>query len=238
VNRPIFGGCLLVFLLVALAVWGKETKDTTKAAEARKKLQQKVTVDYTDMSLQDVVDDLKTQVAGLGIRLDTAHGVSQNIKIKFKAADKTLAEVLDGMFKKNGLGYVVVSEEGTAYDGTLLIKQGKERGYALGQEPDKSSPKEKPKPGSRKTAKKDKPAENPSPPPTAKEKDPEKAADKTEDDEEKAEREANQKLNFAKTLAHEGKTARAKQRLEDLIAKYPKTKAAREAKELLKDLDN
>jgi hypothetical protein len=33
------------------------------------------------------------------------------------------------MFKKNDLGDIVVSQQGNAYDGTLLIVRGKARGY-------------------------------------------------------------------------------------------------------------
>jgi autotransporter-associated beta strand protein len=41
----------------------------------------------------------------------------------------TLAEVFDGMFKKNGLGYIVISGKNNGYDGSIQIKQGKERGF-------------------------------------------------------------------------------------------------------------
>lgn len=104
-------------------------KDTTKAAAARKLLKTKVTVEYKETRLGDVVDDLKEQIPKLGIRIDTKGGVSQNQTVTFKADDKPLDEVLDGMFKKNDLGYIIVSKQNDAYDGTLLIKKGKERGF-------------------------------------------------------------------------------------------------------------
>jgi autotransporter-associated beta strand protein len=43
----------------------------------------------------------------------------------------TLEEALDAMFKKNGLGYIVISKKNNAYDGSVQIKQGKERGSPL-----------------------------------------------------------------------------------------------------------
>jgi hypothetical protein len=128
-----------VLLVSVPAVWAQEkpAKDTPKAAAARKKLKQKVSVDYKETRLAEVVDDLKQQVEGLGIRLDTKGGVSMNQTVTYKADDKPLDEVLDGMFKKNDLGYIIISKPKDAYDGTLLIKKGKERGYPQGQEPGK-----------------------------------------------------------------------------------------------------
>ena len=51
---------------------------------------------------------------------------------------------LDGMFKKNGLGYYVISAKNNAYDGSILIKQGKERGFKLaGDDPKPAKDKKK-----------------------------------------------------------------------------------------------
>jgi FimV-like protein len=218
-----------VFVVAFWAV-GQETKDSPKAAATRKKLQQKLSVDYDETPLREVKDDLNEQVKGIGVRLDTKGGVSANIKITFKAKNMTLAEIFDGLFKKNGLGYVVISEPG-AYDGTILIKQGKQRGYETGQEPAKAAVKEKDatddeKPAEKtktkgKTATKDKTADKDTPP----------------DDGEKAEKDAARKLDFAKAFVKDGKKAKAKERLQEIVDKYPKTKAAEEAKELLKKLD-
>jgi hypothetical protein len=46
------------------------------------------------------------------------------------------------------------------------------------------------------------------------------------------------KLGFAKTLAEDGKLERARQRLKEIIDRYPSTDAAREAKELLASWKN
>ena len=120
--------------LFALCVTGAsaaDSDDTPAAARTRKLLKQKVTCEYKDTRLEDVVDDLKDQVKGLRMLLDTKGGVSRNQAITYKAKDVTLAAALDGMFQKNGLGYVVISQKGDAYDGSVQIKQGKERGYPL-----------------------------------------------------------------------------------------------------------
>ena len=225
-----------VVALLAGGWWafGKD-KDTAKAAATRKLLQEKISVDFQDEPIRNVVDELKNKVPMLGLKIDSAGGVSGNIKITYKADEQTLADIFEGMFKKNGLGYVVVSKEGNAYDGTILIKQGKERGYPLGEEPDKTKPDKTTAKGKGKGKEKaeEKTANK------GKEKADEKSAakEKPEDDAQKAEEDAARKLKFAKTLAEDGKTAKAKERLEDIVAKYPKTKAADEARELLKMLD-
>src|SRR5262249_22150682 len=130
---------LLVFAaaLTALAGPARAAEDTPKAAETRKKLKQKVTVDYKNELLRNIVDDLKEQVKGLSIRIDVAGGVSQNRKITYKAKDKPLEEVLDEMFKKEELGYIVISKDKDAYDGSILIRAGQERGYPKGEDPTK-----------------------------------------------------------------------------------------------------
>jgi hypothetical protein len=116
-----------------------ESNDTPKAAATRKTLKTKVSVDYKDTPLSEVIDDIKDQVKekskrALGVRLDNKGGVSNNTKFTYKAEDKSLEEVLDEMFKKNDLGYIVVSQQGSAYDGTILIVKGKARGYPAKQD--------------------------------------------------------------------------------------------------------
>jgi hypothetical protein len=116
-----------------------EAKDTPKAASTRKLLKTRVSVDFKDTPLSDVIDDIKDQVKekskkALGVRLDNKGGVSNNTKFTYKADDKSLDLVLDEMFKKNDLGYIVVSQRGNAYDGTILIVKGKARGYPAKKE--------------------------------------------------------------------------------------------------------
>src|SRR5262249_27080873 len=106
--------------------------DTPKAAAARKLLKTKITVAFKETPLKDVIEELKEDhVKGLSIRLETRGGVSQNQSITYKVTNVPLEQAFDEMFKKNGLGYVVISGKNNAYDGSVLIKQGKERGYPL-----------------------------------------------------------------------------------------------------------
>ncbi len=105
---------------------------TTKVIPAAKKTQDllktKISVDFEDTILKEAVQELKDQVKGLVILIDTKGGVSQNGKLTFKAKDAPVTEVLEGMFTKNGLGYVIINNAKDAYPGAVLIKQGKERG--------------------------------------------------------------------------------------------------------------
>jgi hypothetical protein len=199
--------------------------DTPKAAETRKKLATVIDVDFNDTTLQDVVLELKEKVPALAIRIDTAGGVSRNLKISYKAKKQTLADVLDGMFKKIECGYVVGSRQGDAYDGVITVKQGKERGYALGEEPAKTNSKAAVD-TTKKTVKKA------TPPVKAKNSD---AADPPPDDPEHV---AATKLRLAKEILKDGRKERGRERLQDIVAKFPDTKAAEEARKLLMDKDN
>lgn len=127
----LFAACLAGAVNLSAA---DDAKDTPNAAATRKLLKTKISVEYKDTTLSDVVDDIKDQIKEkskkvLGVRLDTRGGVSNNTKFTYKADNKSLEAILDEMFKKNDLGYVIVSQRGNAYDGTLLIVKGKARGY-------------------------------------------------------------------------------------------------------------
>src|SRR5438105_3252347 len=167
------------------SAWAAE-KDTPAAAATRKKLQAKISVDYKDVPLKEIMDDIKQKVndasgTDLSIYMDNPGGVSNNSTLSYSAKDKTVAEILDGMFKNNDLGYVVISKEYKTYkgryDGWLLIVKGKERGYP--EEPGKEPAKDKDK--DRKSAEKSKDKSTNDKPP----------ADNPEEDIAKADRDAN-----------------------------------------------
>jgi hypothetical protein len=60
--------------------------------------------------------------------------------------------------------------------------------------------------------------------------------DRIPDEKDKQDELAFTRLKFAKALAEEGKTEKARERLQDIVKKFPKSTAADEAKELLKKL--
>jgi len=135
---------LAAFTLVA--VWGvavqaaDEPKDTPKAAATRKALNDtKITVDWQDTQIKDVAKELQDKLEEAGVKTTVKiesilSGLTLNMKVSLTAKNKTIAQVLDELGKKYGLGYVVVS--GPVYkkkikkaDGFLLITKGTERGY-------------------------------------------------------------------------------------------------------------
>jgi hypothetical protein len=128
----ITAGLLAACLMCSFKLSAADEKDSPKAAATRKLLKTKVSVDYKDTTLSDVIDDIKDQIKekskkNLFVLKDNKGGVSNNTKFTYKADNKPLDEVLDEMFKKNDLGYVVLTQ-GT-YDGALMIVKGKARGY-------------------------------------------------------------------------------------------------------------
>jgi hypothetical protein len=209
----------LVLTAVVVACWAGTVPaaDTQNAANTRtKKLQVKITVDFDELFLKDCLEEIKKQIEDAGAgnlswRYDL--GVSMNLRCTAKAKDKTVADVLDQMFKKVGLGYIVISKDKDRYDGWLFIKQGKERGYKEGEEPKAAKDKEK-------------------------EKDKAAPKEKTESSEDKLEQRAASRLSQAKQLAKDGKKAKAKEYCEEILKSYPKTKAAEGARALLKELEN
>jgi hypothetical protein len=198
-----------------VAAQDKPRKDSPAAASTRKKLQTKVTVDYKDERLDDVVKDLKNQVENLSIWIDKEGGVSLNMTITYKATDQPLAEVLDTMFKKNDLGYLIGQQKDKRYDGWLIIKKGKFRG-----DEDTGKAAAKPAPA--------KPKETTKPQPEDKDK------SKAEDSADKLEQEAARKLKFAKMFEADGLVDKAKEKYKEIVEKYPATQAAKEAEKLLK----
>jgi hypothetical protein len=119
---------LCCFALLASAADDKPD-DSVLAAKTRKLLKAKIDVDFKDTRLEDAMEEIKEQVKGFRFLLDTKGGVSRNQPITYKAKGKTIEEVLDEMFKKPELGYIVISKKGNAYDGLVQVRKGKERGY-------------------------------------------------------------------------------------------------------------
>ncbi len=129
-RRLIAVAALCSVTLVGASAADKDSEDTPAAAKTRTLLKEsKVTVEFKDTRLEDALDDLKEQVKGLKVILDTKGGVSRNRTLTYKGKDVTVEEALDGMFKKIGLGYIVISKKNNAYDGAVEIRASKERGY-------------------------------------------------------------------------------------------------------------
>lgn len=121
---------LSVVILLGLGVVALGADDTPAAAKTRKLLKTKISIDFSNTRMAEVKEELMTEVKGLKVMLDNKGGVSNNRTVTYKAEGKTVEQVLDEMLKKlGGLGYIVISKKGNAYDGVVMIKVGDERGY-------------------------------------------------------------------------------------------------------------
>jgi hypothetical protein len=213
--RPFIGVLTGLAFVAALAAQEKG-KESPLVAKTRIKLRTPVTVDYKDERLADVLKDLKRQLdEKVSFWIDNAGGVSNNLTLTYQAKEKPLAEVLDEMFKKYDLGYVIGKPKDKRYEGWVIIKRGKHRG-------DEEDAKAAARPDKGKADAK-KPEE--------------KSAPQPEDAAAKLEQEAARKLKFAKMFEADGLKDRAKERYKEIVDKYPSTSAAKEAKKLLEKLN-
>lgn len=195
-------------------------KDKEKAAAesklvtgTREKLNSKITVDFKDTRLEDCLKEIEGMSE---VKFYYASGVSKNQAISYAAKDKPAKDVLDEVFKKQGLGYLFNKKAMDRQEGWIQIVQGDERGDEMKKEstPTKVPTKTPPKP----------PAKADSAP---------MKAEASGADDEKA---ASAKLRQAKSFLENGQPEDAKDYYEQVIKRYPKTKAAAEAKELLEKL--
>ena len=174
------------------------SKDTPAADRTRTKLlKTKVTVNFANVPLREVMKELAGQVEMMQERpvlWTYSVDVKPDTPVKFACNDKPLDAALDQLFKELGLGYFVVSKDDDKHDGWVKITKGTERGY------DTAAP----------------------------------TTGVNDDDEEKK---AASRLDIAKEFIEKGKPADAKAVLMLVVNKFPKTKAAAEAKQLLEKLN-
>jgi putative peptide zinc metalloprotease protein len=98
-------------------------------------LQRGVTVHYEKTRLADVFADLRKQIPELHFKGDAAAGADDDLLVTYHAEKQSLANVLELMLERYGLGYVVVTERGKPEDGWLLVRSGQEHGYPEGPRP-------------------------------------------------------------------------------------------------------
>ena len=116
--------------MLAVAADDERAKDDTPlAAKTRKLLKTKISVDFKDTRLEDVMEEIKDQVKGFKYPARRQGRRVAQQQLTYKAKDKTVEEILDEMFKKPELGYIVISKKGNAYDGLVQVRKSKERGF-------------------------------------------------------------------------------------------------------------
>jgi hypothetical protein len=118
-----------VVALVPLMTLAAQEKDSPIVAKTRKKLETKITVEFKDERLKDVIAELEKE-AEVKFRLDTKGGVSGNMSFTYKAEEKSLKDILGEMFKGKGLGYIIHRKQNNTdrYEGYIDIVQGDQRG--------------------------------------------------------------------------------------------------------------
>ena len=175
--------------------------DTPAADRTRTKLLKvKISVDLKGVKLREALKEFAAQVdmqEERSVLWTYGEDIPADQPITYTCTEKPLDKVLDDVFKKLKLGYVVISADDQPRDGWVRITRGTERGF--GKEPA---------------------AETTAPTPA-------------DDDESKAA----SRLKVAKSLIDKGMTADGKLVLMVVVNKFPKTKAAAEAKELLEKLN-
>lgn len=205
-------------------------KDSSVVAGAKKKLEAKVgPYDFKDEPLSDVLKKLGED-GEVKFYQDSSAPKQKVIQYTSKE-EKPLKDVLDEMFKKYDLGYIVhrKDKDNDRYEGWILVKAGAERGDEGDPKKDTGKKDTKTtKPAAEKPDKGDK-SEKPAPKPPA-------GGNSGGGDEDKAEKTAAYKLKTAKVLIDDSMLSDAKEILEEIVKKFSQTKAAEEAKTLLEKL--
>ena len=111
-------------------------KDTPAAERTRTKLlKAKMTVNFVGTSLRECLKELAAQAEmeqGKPVMWTYGADIKAAQPMTFECRDKPLEDVLDALFKKPGLGYVVVSQDDDRRDGWVKVVVGTERGFAKG----------------------------------------------------------------------------------------------------------
>jgi hypothetical protein len=110
-------------------------KDTPAAERTRTKLlKAKITVNFNG-TLRDLLKELAGQAEmehGKPVMWAYSDDIKASQIVAFESQNKPLDDVLDALFKKPGLGYVVVSQDDDRRDGWVRVTVGDERGFAKG----------------------------------------------------------------------------------------------------------
>ena len=210
-------GMLIVLVGPALAgprgrssTEAKKTEDSPLVKRTKQRLERKISVNFKDDMLKDVLEELG-ELAGVKFRRDPT--IPGHKRMNYTAENQTVREILDKMFKPDGLGYIIHRAEkpNDRYEGWIFVVMGDQRG-------DPEAPK-KPT-ATKKHSKKTKP----------------KTTKKKLFGRDLKERQARSKLKYAKFFIEEKEYKTARDYLEQILKRFPETEAAKEAKELLKQL--
>src|SRR5947207_194128 len=95
---------LAVVLVVGPSGFAQESPSTQAT---RKKLKQKITVDFKEIGTKTVFDDIKGEMdKPVAFKLDANSGVSNNTKLTYKAKDKAVETILNELSDKFEFGWI------------------------------------------------------------------------------------------------------------------------------------
>jgi tetratricopeptide repeat protein len=215
-------GCLVFF--APLPISAADENPRVKATR-EKMLPAKLKLDIDKKMLRALITDdlpaaVKESTGGLDVKIEPAPGQGVTLTSSFGPfkGEMTLEEVLNKICEDKSWGwYVNVGPATSQKNGAIFLTTNpKERGYKEGTGP---APKDKPK---------DKPKDEPKTKEKTKPKDEPKTGD--------ADREAADLLTRARIQINLKQPDKAKATLNEIITKYPDTKAAGDAKKLLEKL--
>jgi hypothetical protein len=95
-------------------------------------LESPVNADYENRPLQDVIENLKTQVKGLKIKIDPDANLSPQLPVTYHGEQVPVRGLLTKICYENGLGYIVVTDDNSPLLGWVLIRPGSDRIFAGG----------------------------------------------------------------------------------------------------------
>jgi hypothetical protein len=204
---------VLAGLVLAVATTSGQPPMTTPAADhtRTKLLKVRLSVNFNKMPLREALKEIAHLVNENTERpifwTYAADGAVPNTPVTYNCKDKAVDQILDDLFKQHGLGFTVLAGDDHPRDGWVRVGPGKDRGDVTRLAALPPTTVTTPTPAT----------------PTAPD-DPNEAA-------------AFARLTAAKTLLDQGKAADAKLILGVVAGKYPKTKAAAEAKDILEKLN-
>jgi hypothetical protein len=134
---------VVAFAACILLAQQAEAQESKAAQATRKKLKQKITVEFKEIGTRDVFSGIRDEMdKPVNFKIDNSNGLSNNSKLTYKAKNKTVEQVLNELSDKFDFGWIVVSNpSNNKVDGWVIIRRTgkKERGYEAGKEPKKSS---------------------------------------------------------------------------------------------------
>jgi multidrug efflux pump subunit AcrA (membrane-fusion protein) len=108
-------------------------RPSAAARKARRRLRAPVSVSYQRVPLAEALRDLTEKAKGPTLTLEDPTGPGSDLSVlPLEAKGVRLEIVLERILEPLGMGYYVLADERSPRDGQILVRPGRERGYAEG----------------------------------------------------------------------------------------------------------